>query len=243
MKRIAVFYHCRVAGGAHPKNSFAEACPAINQDHAIDVVNEQHAALRLSGLLDSTHSFYVGCNGTKEECEPARKMIAEDGEFICHGVNAAGELPTLRLLEEWVKTHPDWLVFYHHSKGVCWPGPTGEFRRNWRRCLTWALVYEWKRCIRDLESNKYDMVGGHWLSPQQFPGMEHLKKPIWGGNFFWATGSFLNELPPISKNTDWAHRWDAEHWVGEGRMPSVKDYCPHWPNPVDCAMNASKIKW
>lgn len=247
MKPIAIFYHCRVRGGAHPQveispGNICPANPPIDGNHADSVMGEQMNALNKSGLLAAARELVVGCNGSEEECASARVLAGPRATFFCHGLDSSGEIKTLKILEDWSKTHRDHVVLYHHSKGVCWPGPGGTFRRDWRRCLTWALVFNWKRCVADLERG-FDMVGGHWLTPETYRGMEHLKEPIWGGNFFWANASFLADLPPLSNRMEWHSRWDAEHWVGHGRKPVVKDYCPHWPDPVYCAKNANLIRW
>lgn len=237
--KIAVFLHARISGGAHPPNHAFEGNPAIDPIWAEAILQEQINALYGSGLSDQAQAFYLCLNGGMKDYRVVKRMVP-DANIILHGENAASELPTMAFIEDWVKSNPGWIVFYHHSKGVCWP-PTKEgwqLRQAWRRCMTHHLVTNWTRCVEDLV-NGYEMVGAHWLTSEKYPHAvpaEALQNGIWGGNFFWTTSEYLKQLKPLRKDHGWEHRYFAEMFPTNNRIPRVRDYAPHWPDLRSCVV-------
>jgi len=220
--KIAIFYHCLFY---------------MNGDicvHAFDVVNEQMYDLEYSGLLEASKEFHVGINGGKESSDVARMTIPHKADLTLHGLASRSENLTILMIEDWVKTHPGWLVLYMHSKGATHnPGEGRDHTMIWRRCMLTNLVIQWRRCVRDLERN--DSVGCHWLE-----GMGSDKSQnYWGGNFWWARSDFLRTLPSLrdrdrvklSGVESLESRYEAEVWIGNGpRKPRVKDYHPVNPS-------------
>ena len=153
-------------------------------------------------------------------------MAPERATVVQYPDHFRGELPTLFELQRWAKENQDWYVFYHHTKGAIHKGE--PLYDAWRRRMQDIGVNHWRRAVSDLDSG-IESVGGHWLTPEQFPGL--VKAPFWGGNFWWAKASFLNTLPQLRQTAEnRAQFYDAESWIGWGpRRPKIKDYYPGWP--------------
>ena len=213
--KIAIFYHAILRGGSVP----------IDTEFACRIVSEQMAALDNSGLLDEADELYIGVNGDKEDADMARLFVpCPDAWFFIHGADATTEIPTMSRLREWLPSHPDWCVLYHHIKGVTHPNMASY--KNWRGRMESACVWNWRQCVSDLAKG-FDAVGCHWLTPERFPGA--VTSPFFGGTFWWATAKYLSQLPPLPAAT-WANRFEAESWIGRRRpYPNVRDYYPGWP--------------
>jgi hypothetical protein len=213
---IAIFYHCILSGG----------CIPIETDFACAIMAGQMKALDASGLLDESDELHIGVNGDEGDRDMARLFVpCPHAQYVVHGKGATTEIPTLAYLRSWLPSHPDWLVLYHHIKGVTHPGDVHS--AQWRSGMEQAVVWGWRNCVRDLEHG-FDSCGAHWLTPEQFPTLVD-RCPFWGGTFWWATARFLLTLPPLPPAT-WANRFEAESWIGRGpRRPRVKDYRPGWP--------------
>jgi hypothetical protein len=212
MQKIAIFYHCILKGGSVPINT-ASACK---------IMAEQMAALDKSGLLAEADEFHIGINGDESDMQVARLFVpCPNAKFILHGSGVTTELLTLGCLRRWLSGHPDWYVLYHHIKGVTNPGK--PLFAQWRHCMERACVWDWKRCVTDLEQGA-DTVGCHWLTPETHGKL--VKSPYFGGTFWWATAKYLLMLPPLPAAT-WANRFEAESWIGYGpSRPKVVDYHP-----------------
>lgn len=211
--KIAIFYHCLFSNGAVP----------INTDHAIGLMSEQMAALRDSGLMGAAEEFYVGVNGDYTDGILASELAGKEARVMSHGAVARTEIPTLNLLRAWLPAHPDWLVMYHHIKGLTHPGE--KLYEVWRKCCE-QIIWKWRECMKEL-ANGTDACGTHWLTPERFG--DTVKSPFFGGTFWFARADFLLTLPPLPAAT-WANRWEAESWIGRGpRRPVVRDFHPFWP--------------
>jgi hypothetical protein len=127
------------------------------------------------------------------------------------------EAPTLQLLAEEVR--PEDKVLYCHTKGAYARHPANE---QWRQTMDSRLIGPWRSRIRELDD--YDLVGLHWLTPEEF-GYRGVRSPFFGGNFWWARGDYLMTLPKVIDTED---RFAAEGWIGLG-SPRVKDLSPGWP--------------
>lgn len=239
VSNVAVFFHCRISGGAHPANDAFPGNAAVHHEHAKSVVSEQINALINSGLLGHTDHFIVGVNGTEEDMAIINRMANGQAEIKCFGEDLASELTTLGLVHEFAVNHPGWFVLYHHSKGVMWTGGSeGQYRKAWRRCMEKACVWRWRECVAALESG-YDMAGAHWLDPKDYPE-KPVGKGIWAGNFFWATSDYLATLP-LPHEAIWRNRYWAEMWCSLGeKYPKVRDFAPHYPDTNTCEVMASQ---
>lgn len=90
-----------------------------------------------------------------------------------------------------------------------------------RRCVT-----EWRQVVAELDAG-FEAVGCHWLT-----GMGHDKSQhYFAGTFWWATSNFLATVPSMylrdrikeSGIASLESRYEAEVWIGNGRMPKIKD--------------------
>src|ERR1035437_2042273 len=211
--KIAIWYHCLLSGPRIP-----------SEDHALAVLQSQMSALSKSGLGAEAQEIHLGINDTDGSALLVCAFATEPGktQLQVH-VDGQSELTTLRDLQTWLK--PGWLVFYHHIKGVSYPG--NEVRERWRRCMERVCVCNWHACPSALEAGA-DTSGAHWLTHQKYPMVNQAHR-YWGGNFWWATSDYLLTLPPLSLDSFEA-RYDAEVWIGSGKTsPAVVDFAPHWP--------------
>jgi hypothetical protein len=138
------------------------------------------------------------------------------------------EMGTLNALHEYTRkmyVHAATPIFYAHTKGAFQDEPGNH---AWRRAMN-ELVYRWRDCVDYLDAG-YDAVGLHWLTPQEFPGLIGSGKPMFGGNFWWATAGYLSKLdPPGGPERNWSNRYTAEAWMGQND-PKVVDLKPGWPS-------------
>lgn len=221
MRPIAIFYHClfTIEGKMLPL--------------APQVVAEQMALAKASGLLDTAHTMFVGIN-SGESMKVAESLFPTKAQFVYHGEQCRNECRTILLLEEWLKVSPGFNVLYFHSKGATHGlnDPDHVLRMRWRHCMMRNLVRNWRQCVADLEAG-YEAVGCHWMTGEKTPPGQS----IFAGNFWWATSDFLRTLPSImlrpriteSGLDSKESRYEAEVWIGNGpALPKVRDYHPGW---------------
>ena len=217
MKPIAIWFHAMLGENSHQSS----------------IANELIAALVYSGLAPNATDIEIGVNGTMANVFNVGLLIPNKTNIILHPPGYRSELPTFLALQKWLPSHPDWYVCYLHTKGAT---RDDALRPEWRRCMTRHVIWNWTRCVADLEAG-CDAVGCHWLTPERFgKALLPTITPYFGGNFYWAKASFLLTLPQL-KDDD-ASRADfylPERWIGEGpRRPVVRYYHPEWPS-MRCA--------
>ena len=215
MKPIAIFYHClfRINGNGLPKS--------------IPIISEQMDQVVSSGLCENASEFTVGINGGRESEWEAGSVIPSNATMVYHGLESRAENLTIIEIEKWVPTHPGWNVLYFHSKGVTHTDE-GYSKQvtGWRNCMMRHCIRGWRQCVSDLES--HDSVGCHWL---QGVGPNNSQN-IWAGNFWWATSDFLATVPSMYERdrikesgiANVESRYESEVWIGNGKLPKVKDY-------------------
>lgn len=198
---------------------------------AIDIVAEQMADCKASGLLDAASEFRVGMN-EGDEGEAFRELFPEKANIVFHGLQCRNECRSILMMEQWLKDHPgvEAHILYFHAKGCTHP-PGDEMRTSWRQCAMGHLVMNWRKCVEALES--VESSGCHFMKPPQTPPSQY----IWAGNFFWSRASFLRTLPSImlrdrikvSGIDALDSRYESEVWIGNGpQPPTIKDFCPNW---------------
>ncbi len=217
MNKLAIFYH---------------ACLTFHQTHAMNILTEQMKALRSSGLLGVADVFMVGVNGHLGDEIAIASLIPEATTFLNDpSTFPSGEVPTLMKMRDWLDTHPDHHVLYHHMKGLSYPPGTGlhDQMSNWRWCMQTHCVERWQECVKYLDEG-YEAAGVHYHTPETYPGPGHV--PFFAGNFWWARGDFLRTLPKLEPEKHLAGgRYEAEAWLGRGaRWPKSKDMkgCSVW---------------
>lgn len=216
--RIAVFYHCvfEIEGKLLPS--------------ALEIVADQMASCKLSGLLNAADEFHVGMNAG-DEGAIFSALFPDNAQIVYHGLQCRNECRTIRLIEEWLPGHKDWYVLYFHAKGCT--HPAGDpMRLAWKECMMRHVVKNWRQCVSDLGEG-HEAVGAHWMKPPATPPGQF----IFAGSFWWCKASFLATLPSIMERArikqsgidSIESRYEAEVILGNGhRPPIVKDYCPNW---------------
>lgn len=220
--RLAVFYHCLFVLGEPP-----EVLP-----RALAVVREQMETCREAGLTEAVEQFHVGVNGGQES-EFFARILPEKAQIKYHGLQSRAENLTLIMLEEWLKQpdRDDWAVLYFHAKGATHP-PGSSYGEGvsdpWRRTMMHYTVRNWRTCVEHLQRG-FESAGCHWLIGQ-CDGTQNY----WPGNFWWATSAFLKTVPSmyhrdrikVSGIASLESRYEAEVWIGNGRLPRVADMLP-----------------
>lgn len=219
--RIAVFYHCLFCLGDPP-----EFLP-----NAFGIVRDQMLAVEQSGLLSASENFVVGVNGGEESGQYASLVIPQNARVIMHGLHSRAENPTIIEIEKWCRSHPGWCVLYFHSKGATHPADSPYSRgisAPWRDAMMQDLVWGWRNCIAAIASGA-EVVCSHFMR-----GMADGSQNIACGNFWWAASEFLATLPSMylrdrikqSGIASLESRFEAEVWIGNGRMPIVHEFRP-----------------
>ena len=204
-------------------------------DAAFFIIREQMLAFEQSGLLEAASEFVVGLNGHPEATmDYARLAIPPKAKIILHGKDSFAENPTLLHMAEFAQNHPDWIMAYAHSKSATHDPQSdyGKFATKWRRCMEETVIWNWRECVKELESGRYDACGNHWLTGQGWDHSQHY----FAGNHYWITAKFLNTIPSMltrerirtSGLSSLESRYEAEVIIGNGpRLPRVRDFANH----------------
>lgn len=221
MKPIAIFYHALFCLDT-ADNVLPRAC---------QIVHGQMQQVVRSGLADAASHFMVGVNGGLESVIYAKLFIPPKAQCVYHGLQSHAENLTIVEIEKWVPSHPGWNVLYFHSKGCTHPPGSSygiQTSDPWRETMTKYLVANWRSCVAALD--RVESVGCHFMR-----NLADGTQNIWAGNFWWATSDFLATVPSIYKR-DRIHvsgiaakesRFEAEVWIGNGKLPTVHEYLPN----------------
>lgn len=210
MKPIAIFYHVYLGGGEIP----------CDHDNVIGIVTEQLSALNVSGVSKHASHICIGVKGSDMDAFMLKSM--EPLSLVVRHESGIGELPTMKLMQDFCRKSPGWNILYLHTKGAI--HGSGSAYSSWRLCMESVCLWRWSECVRLMDEGA-DSVGAHWLTPEAYPFIGSTA--YWGGNFWWATSDFLNTLPEI--NVDLS-RYEAEVWIGRGpKRPVVRDLKHHFP--------------
>ena len=107
------------------------------------------------------------------------------------------ERPTINLIYLFAKHNPNVNILYLHTKGVSY-GKPGQNIVDWKNLMLYFLVENHKVCLDLLQ--EYDAVGCNYLTEP---------KKHFSGNFWWAKGSYINTLSPITDII----RHSSEFWI------------------------------
>lgn len=210
MKPIAIWYHCKLSGIGIPDSNLAWA-----------IFVGQMMLLKECGLLEAAQEFHIRINGVLTEAQRISRVVPT-ADVLPNRYGQRSELPTFAHLRAWLKTHPDWYVLYHHSKGVT--KPTCPVRRNQRNRMEEHVIKNWKTCVADLDKG-YEAVGINMVHPKKRPAQPGR---YFAGNFWWANSNYLRTLPTIPDSVKQycdPERCVAEGWVGSGKgEPKFMDY-------------------
>jgi hypothetical protein len=179
---------------------------------------QQPVAEHLATLAGATLNAetVIGLVGPEDQRQEARQLISrrlKPARWV--EADNGWEQTTLAQIHADVHHVPDeFAVLYAHTKGA---HDNTQLNAAWRRSMTARLVGEWEGCV-ELLAGGHDTVGCHWVSAGD--GVS-----FYGGNFWWATASYLRRLPP----PDTENRWRAETWVSSASGPKAFDLLPGWP--------------
>lgn len=221
MKPIAIFYH----------GLFYIGDPPQKLPSAEEIIRYQMRRATACGLIEAASEFHVGINGGKESGQLARQTFPDKAKLFFHGLESRAENLTLVLLEEWVKTHPGWNVLYFHAKGSTHnPGSDyGRMAGKWRDGMMEDLILNWRTCVKDLET--HEVACSHFMRGMGWDKSQNIA----AGNFWWATSDFLATVPTIYLRerikqdgiAALSSRYEAEVWISNGKIPTVKEYRPN----------------
>lgn len=139
------------------------------------------------------------------------------------------EQVTIDAMHAWSReADPHTPVYYAHTKGAFQDTPMNT---RWRASMDGLLLGNWEKCVTALHS--YDAIGLHWLTHREWPEKIDPRKPMFGGNFWWATAGYMAKLSRVTGTQEFppVNRWEAEGWLGQG-FPKVLNLVPGWP-PYD----------
>lgn len=175
-----------------------------------EVMADQTAKLRESGLYDETSRIYVGVVGTQGPIV----NLPEKFEILFHDPHLGhGENPTLEALHQHALKE-DFMVLYMHTKGVSYQkrNYNKENMTAWRNYLEHFCIKRWRECAARLD--RHDAVGCEYKEHGRF----------FRGNFWWSKSSYLKKLPRVA-DTSMHHRDQrrkAEFWLRDG--PNFKPF-------------------
>lgn len=192
------------------------------------VLNEHLDALICSGLLFALKTFFIGFVGHKEQIAIAKDLLQKRNikYEIAVCTDDGFEQETQKYMFTFVSNFQQQQmnkqkkeeeignnsfdrkqnnhILYCHNKGSFNIGQ--EF---WRRSMTFYNVFEWQECVQALNTDKYDVVGIHWLKPEVYGSI--ISTPFFGGNFWWSTFHHIERSGFPNTNS----RYDAEAWIGQ----------------------------
>lgn len=157
-------------------------------------------AEHLNALDRITVPYRVVCGvvGSPENRADAIKVLPSSWEIV--EFDDGYEDRTLSLIPDRLTDLP---VLYAHTKGAGFPTAHSD---AWRACMTRQVVGKWRSNLHALTQG-YDVVGAHWLTPDEW---EDVESPFFGGNYWWASAEHLRKLGPVGTES----RFQSERWIG-----------------------------
>lgn len=235
--KIAVFFHTRLSGGDFPEHPEAKVEPNWG---ASLFINQLHVLVD-SGIYDNANKIIVGMNGSPIECRMLSKCIPEGIVKVYHGPESRSLIPTMRIMQQFARDNPGWMLLFMHAKGAT--HPHDSFTTAWRDCMTKHCVTNWCKCVSDLETGMFDAVGCHWR--ENSPNDPNADRWGWagyfGGVFFWTTGVYFSKLQMLPETATDRHSFYLPELILGTGYPRVKDYHPNGPS-WDCAESAKLCK-
>ena len=181
-----------------------------------ELVKDQVAELRNSGLLRRTNKLYVSCITQNEnDLDVIKDIIGRDKcEIVAVSNNdSAYEYPALDAMQEKAKISNRFFAYYFHTKGISYYWASREQNPNKDSLIlcgfAWRKYYcfvHYKIAIRALKQG-YDCYGVYY---------KNYRDRHFAGNFWWADSEYLKKLPTISER-ERKDRLKAESWIGRNK--------------------------
>lgn len=182
-------------------------------NHWRDIVLEQLAEMRDSGLIEAADQIHVTVLGSGGVSWFER--VLPNCVIDYYSSNTLEfERPCLYSLKEWSKEN-DAKVLYLHNKGTTRTRSRGPVAA-WRRMMQWFLVDNFRACLNLLED--YDAVGCNVVDKGNALAMDGEDHRLhFSGNFWWANTAHVRRLPGlrddiVDMRKDRAY-WLCERWV------------------------------
>lgn len=198
---IAIFYHV-----FQKETSRSDPDRMCWQDMYLAQINR----LKTSGLYDAADHIQVSINGDKP------LPYVDDKIKVKYNKIQDSESQTLLRLWYFALAHRDHAILYMHTKGISFIDQDQERYRNcliWRDYLEYFTIDLWQTNIEKLEH--HDTSGTEAVLKVNIGGSE-WSAPCYGGNFWWATATYISKLNPyfiLREDINWA-RWASEFWIG-----------------------------
>jgi hypothetical protein len=167
-----------------------------------NIVHDQLMKLIFSGCYEALNSIYCFLSGPDPKLlEVVKSIINSFGSKFMILAESVGDTRFERLTLEAIPSMitADDKILYFHSKGVTKAG--SPYVAQWRTMLEYYCFTHWKKAVDLLDS--HDTVG---CNLQENPKLHY------SGNFWWATGKYLQSLP----KTIGSDYFDPEFWIGLG---------------------------
>lgn len=180
-----------------------------------ELVTEQIAHLKSSGLLEYTDKLYVSCIvGKDSDVAKIKEILDSDKvEIVSVSLNPkCYEFPALDYMYE-KSQKEDFLFYYFHTKGItyqCFHSDNKEFLKfrekimSWRKMMEYFLFDKWKVAANTLLEG-YETYGSYLYPP--------FKNIMYAGNFWWTRASYFRKLDRLTEETKRNNRFMAEEWL------------------------------
>ncbi len=194
------------------------ATPVIGNNHAYNttyerIIKDIVEKGNKSGLFD--YIDYVHFNVVGDLPFPEHLLNFDNYKITRVGNLLDYELPTLRLLRDFVDNNKDYKVLYTQTLSVStwnWNDPKMMDRRNMHFYFS---IENFLKCIEKLET--HDSCGANWNKDMRDGYEDYV--PHYSGNIWWANAEYLSKLPTIDwiinpENFILDYRHQAEFWIG-----------------------------
>jgi len=140
--------------------------------------------IKSSGLYDATEEINIGIVNNNGYVIDDPRLNDPKFKVIYFGEEKNYERPTILHMRVNADVYQgDYCYWYVHSKGIThWGGPKESFIIDWINFLVYWNIEKWNTACKILES--YDTYGCNAIGKQHY-----------SGNFWWANGSHLKNLP------------------------------------------------
>ena len=219
-------------------------------NHWRDIVEEIVSAMTQNGLYTEANQVHYSVIGTQDDFTWLKSNYSNLDKVTWHYHGSRTdqyEFPTMELLMDNAKIYPEAKYLYCHTKGVS-KNYLNPFFKYWRRYMIKNVIQPYGRHLSLL--NTYDISGCMWSDNTHF-----------SGNFWWANGAHINQLPDIrnlrlNPVTIWpSHtfednlRLQCEMWIGMrtgikvrengilNMKPGFNFQIPGETDPVPCPLN------
>jgi len=177
------------------------------------VVLEELSALAKSGLLKAADEIFVCQAGNADLPLPDKCKIVKQSD-----INSF-EFPALQLVKDIAQDGDK--ILYLHTKGVSRKGKAFLSGNHWRKYLLWGCVERWKEHARALDF--CDISGVQITCLDANFANKCGSYRVFAGNFWWARGEWIKQLPIPSIQKNPKDRWKAEGWILSSGVPKITE--------------------